>query len=128
MALIKGITYEEEIKKNPNLKESDIQMLREWLNKQPHLPTMTDSELTLFLHSNYYRIESTKATIDTYYTVKTHVPEFFSHRDPLGDKGLRQAMRVGCVSSSLTNFSKKRCINLSLQSLHDLARSVERRS
>ncbi|CAG5076952.1 Similar to Ttpal: Alpha-tocopherol transfer protein-like (Mus musculus) [Cotesia congregata] len=68
MDLIKRVPLEEELKKNPELKEADLQSLREWCEKQPHLPKMLDSELVLFLHSNYYRIEPTKTTIDTFYT------------------------------------------------------------
>ncbi|XP_053994005.1 uncharacterized protein LOC128884565 [Hylaeus volcanicus] len=97
MAPIKPITYEEELKKNPELKEEDMQVLRDWYKKQPHLPKITDAELALFFHSNYYRLEPTKATIDTYYTVKTHVPEFFSHRDPFGQKELRKAFQTVTV-------------------------------
>ncbi|XP_076242497.1 alpha-tocopherol transfer protein-like [Calliopsis andreniformis] len=95
--VVKGITYEDEQKKNPDLKEEDMQMLREWYKKQPHLPKITDSELALFLHSNYYRLEPTKATIETYYTVRTHVPEFFANRDPLGVKELRKAFQTVTV-------------------------------
>lgn len=91
---LKGITYEEELKKNTDLKEDDMQMLRDWYKKQPHLPPLTDAELVLFLHSNYYRMEPTKATIDTYFTVRTHVPEFFSNRDPLGSKELRKSFQT----------------------------------
>ncbi|XP_058810879.1 alpha-tocopherol transfer protein-like [Phymastichus coffea] len=83
-------SYEEAKKKNPELKESDIQSLREWCAKQPFLPKITDSELALFLHSNYYLMEPTKNTIDTFYTVRTHVPEFFSNRDPINCKELRK--------------------------------------
>lgn len=89
-------TVEEEMKKNPELKKSDLDMLRNWHKKQPHLPPMSDSELILFLHSNYYRIEPTKSTIDTYFTVKTHVPEIFSKRDPFDSKELREIMKVVC--------------------------------
>ncbi|KAL7292793.1 hypothetical protein TKK_0013621 [Trichogramma kaykai] len=94
MESIKLIPLEEELKRNPELNLSDIKSLREWLNKQPHLPPMTDSELALFLHSNYYRLEPTKSTIDTFYSVRTHVPEFFDSRDPLNDPGLEQIMKV----------------------------------
>lgn len=93
MASVKLMTYEEELKKNPELKESDIQMLREWCAKQPHLPKISDSELALFLHSNYYRLEPTKASMDTFYTVRTHVPEFFSNRD-INNKEIRQTSQV----------------------------------
>lgn len=73
-------------------------MLKDWSKKQPHLPEMTDSEIALFLHSNYYRIEPTKTTIDTYYTIKTHVPEFFSNRDPVGNKDLRKSFQTVTTS------------------------------
>ncbi|KYQ49138.1 Alpha-tocopherol transfer protein-like protein [Trachymyrmex zeteki] len=91
MASIKLVSFEDELKKNPELKESDIQILREWCEKQPHLPKISDSELALFLHSNYYRLEPTKTTIDTFFTVRTHVPEFFSNRDPINNKELKKA-------------------------------------
>ena len=94
MAIAPGITFEEELKKNPDLKKSDIQMLRDWCDKQPHLPKISDSELALFLHSNFYRIEPTKNTIDAYYTVRSHVPEFFDNRDPVAAKELRQAFKT----------------------------------
>lgn len=92
MASIKLVSFEEELKKNPKeLKEADIQMLREWCEKQPHLPKISDSELVLFLHSNYYRLEPTKSSIDTFFTVRTHVPEFFNNRDPNNNKELKKA-------------------------------------
>ncbi|XP_011647507.1 uncharacterized protein LOC105433757 [Pogonomyrmex barbatus] len=94
MSLIKRITYEEEKKKNPELKDSDIQILKEWSMKQPHLPKILDIEYVLFLHSNYYRIEAAKNTIEDYYTSRTHMPEFFSDRDPLGTKQLREIFKV----------------------------------
>lgn len=94
MSLNTRISYEEEKRKNPELKDSDIQILKDWCSKQPHLPKILDSEYALFLHSNYYRIEPTKNTIEEYYTVRTHLPEFFSDRDPLGTKNLREAFKV----------------------------------
>ncbi|KAF7399422.1 hypothetical protein HZH68_008014 [Vespula germanica] len=94
MTLQSGISFEEELKKNSELKEDDVRALREWCQKQPHLPKISDSEMALFLHSNYYRMEPTKNTIDTYYTVRTHVPEFFSNRDPISSKDLRKAFQT----------------------------------
>lgn len=88
------ITFEEELKNNPELKESDIQMLREWNDKQPYLPKISDTDLTLFLHSNYYLMEAAKSTIDAYYTVRTHVPEFFSNRDIRRTKELQKTSNV----------------------------------
>lgn len=98
MSVFGGVSFKEELNKNPELKRDDVQMLREWCEKQPHLPKITESELALFLHSNYYRLEPTKSTIESYYTVRTHVPEFFSCRDPLGSKDLRRSFQtVSCM-------------------------------
>jgi hypothetical protein len=94
MTSIKLISFEEELKKNPELKEADVQMLREWCEKQPHLPKISDSELALFLHSNYYRLEPTKITIDTFFTVRSHIPEFFCNRDFTNNKELNKACQV----------------------------------
>ncbi|KAL0129291.1 hypothetical protein PUN28_004178 [Cardiocondyla obscurior] len=94
MSLIKRISYEEEKKKNPELKDSDIQILKDWSVKQAHLPKILDVEYVLFLHSNYYRIEAAKNTIEEYYTSRTHMTEFFCDRDPLGTKHLREIFKV----------------------------------
>jgi hypothetical protein len=99
MNRIKRISKEEEFKKNPELKEKDIQHLRNWCAKQGHLPkNINDNDLILFLHSNYYRLEPTKTTIENYFTCKTHIPEFFSDRDPLGSKEIRKSMATMYVN------------------------------
>ncbi|XP_014483536.1 PREDICTED: alpha-tocopherol transfer protein-like [Dinoponera quadriceps] len=94
MSSIMRITLEEELKKNPELKLSDIQILREWCEKQPHLPKIQDVELAIFLHSSYYHIESTKKRIENYYTYRSHAPELFSNRDIRNVKQLRDAFKV----------------------------------
>ncbi|GAB1861595.1 Alpha-tocopherol transfer protein-like [Camponotus japonicus] len=94
MTSIDSVPFEEELKRNPELKEADVQMLREWCEKQPHLPKVSDSELALFLHSNYYRLEPTKTTIDTFFTVRSHVPEFFCNRDLINNKELKKASTI----------------------------------
>ncbi|KAJ8676442.1 hypothetical protein QAD02_012229 [Eretmocerus hayati] len=91
------VPYEEELKKNPELKESEMQALRDWCAKQPHLPKISDSELALFLHSNYYKLEPTKSTIDTFYTIRTHVPEFFANRDPVYSAELRKIFSLAAI-------------------------------
>ncbi|XP_067014819.2 alpha-tocopherol transfer protein-like [Anabrus simplex] len=76
-------TVEEERRRNPELKEDDLQHLRDWNSKQAHLPTIPDDQLILFLHSCYWSLERAKKTIDACFTIRTHSPEFFSRRDPL---------------------------------------------
>ncbi|PSN33670.1 hypothetical protein C0J52_21786 [Blattella germanica] len=63
-------------------RKEDVEYLRNWLASQHHLPPVSDKQLELFLHSCKYHLESTKTTIETYYTVKTSAPEFFNSRDP----------------------------------------------
>lgn len=41
-----------------------------------------DELLVLFFHSCYFKMEPTKITIDNYFSCRTHVPEFFTDRDP----------------------------------------------
>ncbi|KAL6428452.1 hypothetical protein ACFW04_008608 [Cataglyphis niger] len=105
MTSIDLVPFEEELKRNPELKEADIQMLREWCEKQPHLPKISNSELALFLHSNYYRLEPTKTTIDTFFTVRTHVPEFFCNRDLINNKELKKAKQI--VTSQILEGTTK---------------------
>lgn len=91
---VQYVGVEEECKRNPELKISDLQMLKDWMDKQPHLPNIPIVFLIIFLHSNYYRIEPTKSTIENFFTVRTHMPEVFSNRDPVAWKELRKAFTV----------------------------------
>nr|XP_031836054.1 alpha-tocopherol transfer protein-like [Nomia melanderi]XP_031836055.1 alpha-tocopherol transfer protein-like [Nomia melanderi] len=90
-------SLEDLLSKNLQLKLSDVEALREWCEKQQHLPKIPDLLLILFLHSNYYSVEAAKTTADNFFTIRTHVPEFFSNRDPLGSKNLRQIFNVVSV-------------------------------
>jgi len=78
-----NMSVEEQCKRNPELKMSDLQILKDWMVKQPHLPRVEMLYLILFLYSNYYRIEPFKKTIDNFYTIRILLPEVFSNRDPI---------------------------------------------
>lgn len=41
----------------------------------------SDELLILFFHSCFYRLEPTKVTIESYFTLRTHSPELFTKRD-----------------------------------------------
>jgi len=43
---------------------------------------IADEFVLLFLHSCEFSLEKTKNTIETYFTIRTGVPEFFSRREP----------------------------------------------
>nr|XP_012153875.1 PREDICTED: alpha-tocopherol transfer protein-like [Megachile rotundata]XP_012153876.1 PREDICTED: alpha-tocopherol transfer protein-like [Megachile rotundata]XP_012153877.1 PREDICTED: alpha-tocopherol transfer protein-like [Megachile rotundata]XP_012153878.1 PREDICTED: alpha-tocopherol transfer protein-like [Megachile rotundata] len=99
-------SLEAELKKNPEIKMSDIEMLREWCEKQQHLPKISDLLLIMFLHSNYYSMEAAKNTAENFFTIRSHVPEFFSNRDPLGSKEVRQAFNTVAINE-LPSTSKQ---------------------
>uniref|UniRef100_A0A146MET1 Alpha-tocopherol transfer protein-like n=1 Tax=Lygus hesperus TaxID=30085 RepID=A0A146MET1_LYGHE len=72
----------------------DMEILRDWVDKQPHLPKDIPEEmLSLFLFSCFSKLETTKKAIDTYYSMKTATPEFFADRD-LDSKALQHIMNV----------------------------------
>ncbi|XP_069687985.1 alpha-tocopherol transfer protein-like [Periplaneta americana] len=74
----------EELQEDPSLIRQDLTNLRNWLNKQPHLPHhMEDARLERFLYGCKLSAERTKRVLDTYYMVRATVPEFFKNRDPM---------------------------------------------
>lgn len=44
----------------------------------------TELEAIIFLHACNYSVEKAKTCMDTYFTVRTHCPEFFGKRDVNG--------------------------------------------
>ncbi|BES98362.1 CRAL/TRIO domain [Nesidiocoris tenuis] len=65
----------------PKERKDDVVAVRNWLKHQEYLPQISDQFIMLFLHSNYYSVEKTKNTIDSYFTVRAETPELFSGWD-----------------------------------------------
>lgn len=71
--------------------EQDVQTIKAWLLKQPHLPTIrsewlsvqVDDWLETYLILCKNSIERTKEALDLYFTTKVLFPEVFGNRDPL---------------------------------------------
>ncbi|PSN41975.1 hypothetical protein C0J52_10516 [Blattella germanica] len=74
----------EELKEDANCMKQQVAHLRHWLSKQPHLPQhMEDARLERFLYGCKLDVARTKRVLDTYYTVRSSVPEFFADRDSI---------------------------------------------
>jgi len=77
------VTLEDEYKKNPELRGEDIQEVQSWIGKQPHLPAITDLDIVMFIQACQWDVEQAKETIESYYTYRTSLPDFFGSRDPI---------------------------------------------
>ncbi|XP_067627410.1 alpha-tocopherol transfer protein-like [Eurosta solidaginis] len=72
---------QEELGEVPERIDADIQQLREWIQKQPHLTARTDDQfLVAFLRGCKYSIEKAKHKLDNYYATRAAVPELYKNR------------------------------------------------
>lgn len=77
-----SMMIQKELNENVNTREEDLKHIKEWLEKQPHLPnTWDDARLMTFLRGCKFSLEKCKRKLDMYFTMRTAVPEFFSERD-----------------------------------------------
>lgn len=69
---------------DPARRQDDIDHIKTWLTKQSFLNAYTDDQWILtFLRGCKFSLERTKAKLDSYYTMRTLLPEFFTNRDPM---------------------------------------------
>ncbi|RXG54537.1 Alpha-tocopherol transfer protein-like [Armadillidium vulgare] len=77
----------EELHEDPERRQKDIEYIREWLQKQPHITARTDDWTILrYLRGCKFSLENTKKKLDMFYTCKNFTPEWYSNRDPLDPK------------------------------------------
>ncbi|XP_050443300.1 alpha-tocopherol transfer protein-like [Adelges cooleyi] len=62
--------------------DQDLAILRHWLDKQHHLPKISDEMLKKIMFSLKYRMEKIKTVIDNFYTVKEIFPQIYTQQDP----------------------------------------------
>uniref|UniRef100_A0A1B0DFH3 CRAL-TRIO domain-containing protein n=1 Tax=Phlebotomus papatasi TaxID=29031 RepID=A0A1B0DFH3_PHLPP len=121
----------EELNEVPERISDDLEALREWIRKQPHLRARTDDQfLVTFFRGCKWSLERTKQKLDTFYTVRTALPDLISHRDPL-EKRTLDVIRMGFVvplplterpDSPRIMLFRPGVYNPTLYSIHDMMR------
>ncbi|XP_026324471.1 alpha-tocopherol transfer protein-like [Hyposmocoma kahamanoa] len=74
-----------ELNEDPNRLKNDLQSLKDWIAKQPHLRARTDDQwLLAFLRGCKFSLERVKEKIDLYYSCRSTAPDFYRtiHTDP----------------------------------------------
>lgn len=85
----------EQLHEEPDALRENLDIFKEWIKKSAHLRTRTDDQfLIAFLRGCKYSLEMSKKKLDMFYTLRTHIPEMISDRDPLNEK-LQQIIKLG---------------------------------
>ncbi|KAF5287382.1 hypothetical protein FQA39_LY15920 [Lamprigera yunnana] len=87
----------EELCEVPRRIKEDVEKIRQWLTKQPHLKVrFDDDQIVAFLRGCKYSLQKTKRKIDFYFTIRTLVPEIFCDRDPF-EEAIQKIINAGCI-------------------------------
>ncbi|XP_063376791.1 alpha-tocopherol transfer protein-like [Cydia fagiglandana] len=87
----------DELNENPKRTQEDVQHLKEWITKQPHLKARTDDQwLVAVLRGCKFSLERVKKKLDLYYTLRTTAPDVTLRLKPTENKFL-EFLRLGTV-------------------------------
>ncbi|RXG55516.1 Alpha-tocopherol transfer protein-like [Armadillidium vulgare] len=107
-----------ELNEDEKRRDEDIEYIRKWIQKQPHLKIRTDDEFILrMLRGCKFSLERTKEKIDMHYTIKAAIPEWFKNRDP-EDPKVREIFKLGVMFALKEKDDKGRTIFMFRQSAY----------
>lgn len=87
----------EELNEDPRRIELDIEAIRSWIKKMPHLKSREDDQFIItFLRGCKFSLEKAKKKIESFYRARAETPEFFANRD-VCDKTLSEIMDFGFI-------------------------------
>jgi hypothetical protein len=74
----------EELNEDPQRLAEDLETIKQWLTKMPHIRPCTDDQfLVSFLRGCGYKLEIVKQKLDMFYTVRSALPVINTNRDPM---------------------------------------------
>ncbi|EDX03988.1 retinol-binding protein pinta [Drosophila simulans] len=87
-----------ELNELPARVAQDIEALRDWVLKQPHLRACTDDQFLLaFLRGTKFSLERAKEKFDRFYTLQRSIPEVFNERRLATDPQVLDIVRMGVL-------------------------------
>lgn len=101
-----------ELNEDVSTRDDDLQHIKEWLGRQPHLPKFDDDgRIMTFLRGCKFSREKCKRKLDMYFTMRTAAPEFFSNRDPTSHE-IKEVMKLAYLPPlpGLTPNGRRVCV------------------
>ncbi|XP_049289270.1 retinol-binding protein pinta-like [Anopheles funestus] len=85
----------EELNEKESIIAEELEMLKIWIRQSGHIRGRMEEQFLLgFLRSCKHSMERVKQKLDTYYTIRSVLPEVMRNRDPL-DPFLRKVIKMG---------------------------------
>jgi hypothetical protein len=76
-----------ELNEVPDEIQSNLEAIKQWLQKSPHITARTDDQFLLaFLRGCKYSLEKVKTKLDMFYTVRSALPHISLRRNPADER------------------------------------------